>query len=234
MDSYSLWSLNFFKIPLPQKVGAQVFDEIGSTTLTSCGFQVVKSDPSASEPGPRPPVSGPVPSSQMLTALLEGQSQLKSELAKIKVVQSQLTTAFAEVKAAIADRMSCTTNAMMISLHSFLISSLKSFLLRLKQSVYLVLCLLFLLTHTILVLFLLLFLTMLDCELCYILVILFIAASVLAVYFVTCMVNILPASLSVLQVIFLHYPSGDDCKPHVFLLCSSNSFFDDAKRGKVE
>ena len=63
---------------------------------------MVKSDPSASEPGPRPPVSGPVPSSQMLTALLEGQSQLKSELAEIKAVQSQLTSAFAEVKAAVA------------------------------------------------------------------------------------------------------------------------------------
>ena len=92
----------YFKIPLSQKVGAQNFDEVTSTTLTSCGFQVVKSDPSASEPGPSPPVSGPVPSCQMLTALLEGQSQLKSELAEIKVVQSQLTTAFAEVKAAIA------------------------------------------------------------------------------------------------------------------------------------
>ena len=74
----------FFKIPLPQKVGAQVFDEIGSTTLMGCGFQVIKSDPSASEQGPRPPVSDPVPSAQALTALLEGQSQLKAELAEVK------------------------------------------------------------------------------------------------------------------------------------------------------
>jgi len=89
----------FFKIPLPQKVGAQVFDEIGSTTLTSCGFQVVKGDPCASEQSPRPPVPGPVPSAQTLNALLTGQSQLKSELAELK---------------AAVHRMSCMPNAMMI------------------------------------------------------------------------------------------------------------------------
>jgi len=67
----------FFEIGLPQKVGTQVFDEIGSTTLMGCGFRVVKRDLFAFEQGhrtPLPPVSGPVPSAQTLDALLLGQS----------------------------------------------------------------------------------------------------------------------------------------------------------------
>jgi len=77
----------FFEIELPQKVGAQVFDEIDSTTLMGCGFRVVKGDLSAFEQGhrtPLPPVPGPVPSAQTLDALLLGQSQLKTDLAEVK------------------------------------------------------------------------------------------------------------------------------------------------------
>jgi len=51
-----------------------------------CGFHVVKGD-TASEPGhrtPQPPVSDPVPYAQTLAALLEGQSQLKTEFAEVK------------------------------------------------------------------------------------------------------------------------------------------------------
>jgi len=78
----------YFEISLPQKVGAQVFDEIGSTTLVGCGFKVVKGELSASEQGhrtPLPPVSGPVPSAQTIAV----QSQLKTELAEVKATLAE-------------------------------------------------------------------------------------------------------------------------------------------------
>jgi hypothetical protein len=77
----------YFGISLPQKVGAQVFDEIGSTTLMGCGFRVIKGAPSSQDQGPQTPlptVSGAVPSAQTVDALLADQSQLKAELAEVK------------------------------------------------------------------------------------------------------------------------------------------------------
>ena len=49
-------------IPLQKRVGFQVTDEIGSTTLFGCGFTVKKSDGTVSEQGPKTPFGlGPSP-----------------------------------------------------------------------------------------------------------------------------------------------------------------------------
>jgi len=63
----------YFGISLQKKVGVQMIDEIGSSTLIGHGFKLVRGDQAASEQGPRttfPPLSGSSSSEPFADALL--------------------------------------------------------------------------------------------------------------------------------------------------------------------
>jgi len=67
-------------------------DEIGSSTLISCGFKIANGDNTASEQGPRTPftpVPGPSSSGALLDTLLQDQNRLKDELSKVKEVLAE-------------------------------------------------------------------------------------------------------------------------------------------------
>ena len=71
---------------LQKKVGVQVIDEIGSSTLMGCGFSLAKGEHSASEQGPRstfPPVFGSS-SGTSIEALFQDQIRLKTELTDVE------------------------------------------------------------------------------------------------------------------------------------------------------
>ena len=74
-----------FGLDLKKKVGVQMIDEIGSSTLMGCSFTLVERP--ASEQGTRAPFS-PVPGSSSsgpsVDALLKDQSRLKIELTEVK------------------------------------------------------------------------------------------------------------------------------------------------------
>ena len=69
-----------------------MIDEIGSSTLTGCGFKLVKGDHAASEQGPRtpfPPVPGSSSSKPSVDALLLDQTRLKTKLAEVKAALAE-------------------------------------------------------------------------------------------------------------------------------------------------
>jgi len=73
-----------FGVVLQKKMGVQMVDEIGSSTLMGCDFTVVKGEQTASEQGPRthfPPIPGTSSSEPFVDALLQDQSRLKTKLA---------------------------------------------------------------------------------------------------------------------------------------------------------
>jgi len=74
-----------FGAELKKKVGVQVIDDIGSSTLMGCGFTLVKG--ATSEQGartPLPPVPGSPSSGPTVEALLQDQSRLKTEFTEVK------------------------------------------------------------------------------------------------------------------------------------------------------
>ena len=81
-----------FGISLQKKVGVQVTDEIGSSTLISCGFKIAKGATAGSEQGPRTPFT-PVPGSSSsgtaLNTLLQDQNRLKDELSEVKAALAE-------------------------------------------------------------------------------------------------------------------------------------------------
>ena len=76
-----------FGVVFQKKMGVQMVDEIGSSTLMGYDFTLVKGEQTASEQGPRTPFA-PVPgtssSEPSVDALLQDQSRLKTELAEEK------------------------------------------------------------------------------------------------------------------------------------------------------
>ena len=69
-----------FGMVLQKKMGIQMVDEIGSSTLMACGFTLVKGEQTATEQGPRapfPPIPGTSSSEPSVEALLQDQSRLK-------------------------------------------------------------------------------------------------------------------------------------------------------------
>ena len=81
-----------FGISLQKKVGGQMIDEIGSSTLIGCGFKLVRGDQAISEQGhrtPFPPVPGSSSSEPSGDALLLDQSRLKTELAAVKAALAE-------------------------------------------------------------------------------------------------------------------------------------------------
>ena len=76
-----------FGVVLQKKIGVQMVDEIGSGTLMGCEFSLVKGTQTATEQGPRtpfPPIPGTSSSEPTVDALLQDQSQLKTELTEVK------------------------------------------------------------------------------------------------------------------------------------------------------
>ena len=72
---------------LQKKVGAQVIDEIGSSTLMGCGFSLAKGENSTAEQRPRttfPPISGSSSGGSSIEALIQDQTRLKTELTDVK------------------------------------------------------------------------------------------------------------------------------------------------------
>jgi len=81
-----------FGIALQKKVGVQVTDEIGSSTLISCGFKIAKGEPVGSEQGSRTPfthVPGSSSSGTSLDTLLQDQNRLKDEISEVKVAPAK-------------------------------------------------------------------------------------------------------------------------------------------------
>ena len=81
-----------FRVSLQKKVGVQMVDEIGSSTLISCGFKIAKGETAASEQGPRTPftpIPGPSSSGASLDTLLQDQNRLKDELTEVKEVLAE-------------------------------------------------------------------------------------------------------------------------------------------------
>jgi len=77
------------RIPLQKRIGFQVSDEIGNSTLIGCRFKVIKGDSATSEQGLQTPL-GPVPSEASISSaptsdtLLQDQITLKGEIAEVK------------------------------------------------------------------------------------------------------------------------------------------------------
>jgi len=74
-----------FGVDLKKKVGVQMIDEIGSSTLMGCGFTLVEGP--TFEQGtktPFPPVLGSSSSGPSIEVLLQDQSRLKTELTEVK------------------------------------------------------------------------------------------------------------------------------------------------------
>ena len=78
-----------FGVELHNKVGAQVVDEIGSSTLMGCGFDLVQGAGTGSKQGTQPPPP-PVPSTPSelptVAALHQEQQRLQGELTSMKEV----------------------------------------------------------------------------------------------------------------------------------------------------
>jgi len=81
-----------FGTSLQKKVGVQMIDEIGSSTLTGCGFHLVRGEQADSKQGPQtpfPPVPGSSSSEPSVDALLLDQSRLKTELAEVNAALAE-------------------------------------------------------------------------------------------------------------------------------------------------
>jgi len=69
-----------------------VTDEIGSSTLISCGFKLAKGETAGSEQGPRTPftlVPGCSSSGTSLDTLLQDQNRLKDEISEVKAALAE-------------------------------------------------------------------------------------------------------------------------------------------------
>jgi len=64
------WVFEHFGVELQKKVGVQVINEIGSSTLMRCGFDLVKGELLGSEQGPQTPIP-PIPSGSSNRTSLE-------------------------------------------------------------------------------------------------------------------------------------------------------------------
>jgi len=92
MVGYGFFLTSVFEelgIPLQNRVGFQVSDEIGSCTLIGCGFKLTKGISAISEQGPQTPF-GPVPGSTPTSntptfdTLVQDQILLKGEITEVK------------------------------------------------------------------------------------------------------------------------------------------------------
>ena len=76
-----------FGFVLQKKIGVQMVDDIGSSTLMGCDFSLVKGTQTAIEQGlrtPFPPIPGTSFSEASADALLQDQPRLKTELTEVK------------------------------------------------------------------------------------------------------------------------------------------------------
>ena len=67
-------------------------DEIGSSTLISCGFKIAKGEAAGYEQGPQTPftpVSGSSSSGTSLDTLLQDQNWLKDEISEVKAALAE-------------------------------------------------------------------------------------------------------------------------------------------------
>jgi len=84
-------------IPLQKRIGFQVNDEIGNSTLIGCGFKVTKGCSATSEQGLQTPL-GPIPSepstssAHIIDTLLQDEITLKGEIAEAKQVLTEEKT----------------------------------------------------------------------------------------------------------------------------------------------
>ena len=78
-----------FGVELQNKVGAQVIEEIGSSTLIGCGADLVQCAETGSKQGtqtPPPPVSSTSAGLPTIAALYQEQQQIQGELSAVKEV----------------------------------------------------------------------------------------------------------------------------------------------------
>jgi len=77
----------YFGVELQKRVEAQVIDEIGSSTLMGCGFELVQGTVCEAEQGaqtPAPPVPHGTANRPSMEGLQQEQQHLQSELAAVK------------------------------------------------------------------------------------------------------------------------------------------------------
>ena len=78
-----------FGVELQTRVEAQVIDEVGSSTLMGCGFDLVQEEDPSGEQGlqtPAPPVPSSSSSQPSVEALQQEQQRLQAELTTVKGV----------------------------------------------------------------------------------------------------------------------------------------------------
>ena len=91
LDTGSCWPgrLNILGWKLQRKVDAQVIDEVGSSTIMGCGFDLIQEGDPSSEQGVQRPTS-PVPRSSSsqppVAALQQEQQRLQDEITTMKGV----------------------------------------------------------------------------------------------------------------------------------------------------
>ena len=98
-----------FGISLQKKVGVQMIDEIGSSTLMGYGFKLIRGDQAASKQGPRttfPPVSGSSSSEPSVDALLLDQNRLKTELTEVRALNAKRHEALMSILSILAAKFS--------------------------------------------------------------------------------------------------------------------------------
>ena len=73
---------------LQNKVGAQVIDKIGSSTLMGCGFDLVQGAETGSKQGTQtpPPISSSPSGMPTVAALHQEQQRMQGELSSVKEV----------------------------------------------------------------------------------------------------------------------------------------------------
>ena len=76
-------------VELQKKVKAHVIDEVGSSTLMGCGFELIKEDDSGFEQGVQT-LAPPVPSSGLFIASLhQKQQRMEADIAELKELSAK-------------------------------------------------------------------------------------------------------------------------------------------------
>ena len=83
------WVFEHFGVELQKKVDAQVIDEVGSSTLMGCGFELLQEEDPSDEQGlqtPAPPILSSSSSQPSVVVLQQEQQRLEAELTAVKGV----------------------------------------------------------------------------------------------------------------------------------------------------
>jgi len=86
------WVFEHFGVELQKRVEAQAIDEVGSSTLMGCGFDLIQEEDPSAEHGlqtPAPPVASSSSSLPSVEVLQQEQQRLQAELTAVKDVLAE-------------------------------------------------------------------------------------------------------------------------------------------------